>query len=64
MGRFAARCAYTLDGSELGEIQDETFSAYEVTITIRGVEVHPGQATGKLVNALRLAARIVAAFAG
>jgi tripeptide aminopeptidase len=58
--RFAARCAYTLDGSELGEIQDETFSAYEVTITIRGVEVHPGQATGKLVNALRLAARIVA----
>ena len=60
VGRFAARCAYTLDGSELGEIQDETFSAYEVTITIRGVEVHPGQATGKLVNALRLAARIVA----
>ena len=60
--RFGARCAYTLDGSELGEIQDETFSAYEVTITIRGVEVHPGQATGKLVNALRLAARIVAAL--
>jgi tripeptide aminopeptidase len=60
--RFAARCAYTLDGSELGEIQDETFSAYEVSITIRGVEVHPGQATGKLVNALRLAARIVASL--
>src|SRR5262249_30957838 len=58
--RFGARCAYTLDGSELGEIQDETFSAYEVTITIHGIEVHPGQATGKLVNALRLAARIVA----
>jgi tripeptide aminopeptidase len=58
--RFGARCAYTLDGSELGELQDETFSAYEVTITIRGVDVHPGQATGKLVNALRLAARIVA----
>jgi tripeptide aminopeptidase len=58
--RFGARCAYTLDGSEIGELQDETFSAYEVTITIRGVDVHPGQATGKLVNALRLAARIVA----
>jgi tripeptide aminopeptidase len=58
--RFGARCAYTLDGSELGELQDETFSAYEVTITICGVDVHPGQATGKLVNALRLAARIVA----
>jgi tripeptide aminopeptidase len=58
--RFGARCAYTLDGSELGELQDETFSAYEVTITIDGVDVHPGQATGKLVNALRLAAQIVA----
>jgi tripeptide aminopeptidase len=60
--RFGARCAYTLDGSELGELQDETFSAYEVEITIGGVDVHPGQATGKLVNALRLAARIVAAL--
>jgi tripeptide aminopeptidase len=60
--RFGARCAYTLDGSEIGEIQDETFSAYEAEITIGGVDVHPGQATGKLVNALRLAARIVAAL--
>jgi tripeptide aminopeptidase len=59
---FGARCAYTVDGSEVGELQDETFSAYEVSITIRGVDVHPGQATGKLVNALRLAARIVAAL--
>jgi tripeptide aminopeptidase len=60
--RFGARCAYTLDGSEIGEVQDETFSAFEVTLTVRGVEVHPGQATGKMVNALRLAARIVAAL--
>jgi tripeptide aminopeptidase len=60
--RFGARCAYTLDGSELGELTDETFSAFEVILTVRGVEVHPGQATGKLVNALRLAARIVAAL--
>ncbi len=59
---FGARCAYTLDGSEVGELQDETFSAVEVTLTVRGIEVHPGQATGKLVNALRLAARIVAAL--
>jgi tripeptide aminopeptidase len=58
--RFGARCAYTVDGSELGEIQDETFSAVEVTVTVHGVDVHPGQATGKLVNALRLAAEIVA----
>ena len=60
--RFGARCAYTLDGSELGELQDETFSAFEVTMTVCGVEVHPGQATGKMVNALRLAARVVAAL--
>ncbi|MBV8712821.1 MAG: peptidase T [Solirubrobacterales bacterium] len=60
--RFGARCAYTLDGSELGEVQDETFSADEVILTVRGVDVHPGQATGKLVNALRLASRIVAAL--
>ncbi len=60
--RFGALCAYTIDGSELGELQDETFSAVEVTVTVEGVDVHPGQATGKLVNALRLAAQIVAAL--
>jgi tripeptide aminopeptidase len=59
---FGAWCAYTLDGSELGELQDETFSAVEVTLTVRGVEAHPGQATGTMVNALRLSARILAAL--
>jgi tripeptide aminopeptidase len=59
---FGASCAYTLDGSEVGELQDETFSAVELTTTVRGVDVHPGQATGKLVNALRIAARIIAAL--
>ena len=60
--RFGALCAYTIDGSEIGELQDETFSAVEVTLTVEGVDVHPGQATGKLVNALRLASQIVAAL--
>jgi tripeptide aminopeptidase len=60
--RFGAACAYTLDGSGLGELQDESFSALEAIVGVRGVEVHPGQATGKMVNALRLAARIVAAL--
>jgi tripeptide aminopeptidase len=60
IARFGALCAYTIDGSELGELQDETFTAAEALITVEGVDVHPGQATGKLVNALRLAARIVA----
>jgi tripeptide aminopeptidase len=56
---FGAICAYTIDGSSVGELQDETFSAVEVGIRIRGVDVHPGYGTGKLVNAGRLAARIV-----
>ncbi|HWI07590.1 MAG TPA: peptidase T [Solirubrobacteraceae bacterium] len=59
---FGARCAYTMDGSTLGEIQDETFSALEATISVTGVDVHPGLATGILVNAARVAARIVAAL--
>jgi tripeptide aminopeptidase len=57
---FGALCAYTMDGSTLGELQDETFTGSEAIITIEGVDVHPGFATGKLVNAARLAARIVA----
>jgi tripeptide aminopeptidase len=60
--RFGARCAYTLDGSQPGELQDETFSASEVMITVRGVEVHPGWAKGTLVNAARLVAKILAAL--
>jgi tripeptide aminopeptidase len=60
--RFGARCAYTLDGSEVGELQDETFTAAEVVIRITGVDIHPGYATGKLVNAARLAGRVAAAL--
>jgi tripeptide aminopeptidase len=60
--RFGAVCAYTLDGSEPGELQDETFTGSEAIITVHGVDVHPGFATGKLVNAARLAGRILAAL--
>ncbi len=60
--RFGARCAYTLDGSALGELQDETFTAAEAIVTVEGVDVHPGLATGKLVNAARLVARVLAAL--
>jgi tripeptide aminopeptidase len=56
---FGADFAYTLDGSELGRIDDETFSASEVRITIEGHSVHPGTSKGKMVNAIKLAARIV-----
>lgn len=58
--RFGARCAYTMDGSDLGELQAESFTAAEAIVTVTGVDIHPGHAHGKLVSALRLAARIVA----
>jgi tripeptide aminopeptidase len=60
--RFGALCAYTMDGSEIGEFTDETFSAQEMVVSVHGVDVHPGHATGKLVSAVRLAADIVAAL--
>src|SRR5918997_1352927 len=60
--RFGAACAYTLDGSEVGEFTDETFSAASADVVIGGIEVHPGFATGKLVNAARLAGRVLAAL--
>ncbi|MBA2742278.1 MAG: peptidase T [Actinobacteria bacterium] len=56
---FGADVAYTLDGSGLGEVEIETFSARSVRITISGLSVHPGTAKGKLVNAVKLAAELV-----
>jgi tripeptide aminopeptidase len=57
--KFGADFAYTLDGSEVGRIDDETFSASEVRIRIEGHSVHPGTSKDKMVNAIKLAARIV-----
>jgi tripeptide aminopeptidase len=59
---FAARYAYTVDGSDLGEVEDETFSADSATVTITGHDVHPGYAKGVMVNAVRVAAAIVDAL--
>ena len=57
---LAADFAYTFDGGAVGEIEYESFSADGAQITITGVSAHPGYAKGKLVNALHLAAKIVA----
>ena len=59
---FGADCAYTFDGSGLGELETETFSADQVVLTIDGVGVHPGTAKGRLVNALKLMAEVIAAL--
>ena len=56
---FGADFAYTLDGSEVGRIDDETFAASEVRIHIEGVSVHPGTSKGKMVSAIKLAARLI-----
>ena len=56
---FGADVAYTLDGTGLGELEIETFSATSIRVTIRGVSVHPGTAKGKLVNAVKLASELV-----
>ena len=59
---FGAHYAYTLDGSDLGEVEDETFSADAATITIVGHDVHPGLAKNVMINAVRVASAIVAAL--
>jgi tripeptide aminopeptidase len=56
---FGADYAYTLDGSDVGEIEDETFCADSAAVTIFGHDVHPGYAKGKMINAVRVASRIV-----
>ena len=59
LAAFGADVAYTLDGSGLGELEVETFSASSVRVVIRGSAVHPGTAKGKLVNAVKLASELV-----
>lgn len=58
--KLGADFGYTLDGSTVGEIEDETFSADGVDIAISGVAIHPGTAKGKMENAIKIAAEIVA----
>ena len=62
MKKLGARYGYTIDGETAGSIEDETFSADGAKITIHGVAAHPGFAKGKMENALKIAARIVAKF--
>ena len=56
---FGADFAYTVDGTEIGGIDDESFSASEAVFVFHGRGVHPGSAKGKLVNSIKLAAKFV-----
>ncbi|MFN3487835.1 MAG: peptidase T [Emticicia sp.] len=60
--KLGADFAYTMDGESLGTLEDETFSADGVSLTIHGVSTHPGFAKGKLENAMKIAGDILAAL--
>jgi tripeptide aminopeptidase len=62
MKKLGADFGYTLDGGELGHLEDETFSADAAVITVHGVIAHPGYAKGYLVNAIKIAGEILAAL--
>ncbi len=55
--KIDARCAYTLDGEAEAGVENETFSADLATVTVTGKNIHPGFATGVMINAIRLAAQ-------
>lgn len=52
---FGADFAYTVDGGEFGELEDETFNAADAKLIVRGRNVHPGSAKGKMINAILIA---------
>ncbi len=60
MGKIGATIGYTLDGGEIGTLEDETFSADAATIVIHGIIAHPGYAKGIMINALKIAGEILA----
>ncbi len=60
--KFGAQWAYTMDGSEVGELEYENFNAAAAKISITGVSVHPGYAKNKMINAARVAAELAAEF--
>jgi tripeptide aminopeptidase len=60
--RFGATCAYTIDGSGVGELESETFCADSAFVTVGGADVHPGYAKGKMINAVRVLADVIMAL--
>lgn len=59
MEKLNADFGYTLDGGPEGSIEDESFSADGMKVTIDGLSAHPGYAKGKMVNAIKMAALLV-----
>lgn len=57
--KFGADWAYTMDGSQIGELEYENFNAAGAKITFRGKSVHPGYAKGKMINSMLLASKFI-----
>ncbi len=55
VAKFGADWAYTMDGSEIGELEFENFNAAGVKVYIKGKSVHPGYARGKMINSIYIA---------
>ena len=58
--KLGASYGYTVDGEKLGSLEDETFSADALTVTIFGVSAHPGFAKGKMESAMKIAGEFLA----
>lgn len=59
LSRFSAEWAYTVDGGALGGIEYENFNAASASVTVRGVNIHPGSAKNKMKNASLMAAELI-----
>jgi tripeptide aminopeptidase len=57
--KFGADWAYTVDGSQVGELEYENFNAAGAKVVIKGKSVHPGYAKGKMVNAISIANKFI-----
>ncbi|AWG25742.1 peptidase T [Flavobacterium kingsejongi] len=57
--KFGAECAYTMDGSQIGELEYENFNAAGAKITFKGKSVHPGYAKGKMINSMLIANKFI-----
>lgn len=57
--KFGADWAYTMDGSQIGELEYENFNAAGVKIRFKGKSVHPGYAKGKMINSMLLANKFI-----
>ena len=57
--KFGADWAYTMDGSQVGELEYENFNAAGAVVTVKGKIVHPGYAKGKMINSMYIATQFI-----